>query len=133
MLRWLNCPQREVLPCFKTGILMKGNLKPAIVIRTEMRLVIAETKTLECPVIFLGSDPNGNEILIFQRIDIHNFGGNWSHWHCFPRTLYLSVQQPFFWVLVAQWRCNSFARFYRLGAYRCERVTVAFAYGYRPK
>jgi hypothetical protein len=81
----LDHPQRELLPCFKAGIVMIGDLKPAIVIGTEVGLIFAETKPIECPVKFLAPDPNGEEILIFQRIDVHDFGGNWSHGHCFPR------------------------------------------------
>jgi hypothetical protein len=81
----LDHPQRELLPCFKAGIVMIGDLKPAIVIGTEVGLIFAETKTIECPVKSLASDPNGEEILIFQRIDVHDGGGNLSHGHCFPR------------------------------------------------
>ena len=74
----LNSPQRERLPCFKTGILMINKFKPTVVVRSEVRLIFSETEFLECAWIILAAYLNDHQILIPYTVHVHDFCGNCS-------------------------------------------------------
>jgi hypothetical protein len=65
--KWLTQllhPEREWLSHFEAGILMIGEIKPTVAIRTELRLIFSESESIECAVIFSTPDLNGYEKLI---------------------------------------------------------------------
>jgi hypothetical protein len=76
----LKRPQREGLPSFKIGILVKNKIKTTVVARTDERFVFAKNKGIERASIFPASNSNGYAVLVALRLDSNNFCRNGFHW-----------------------------------------------------
>jgi hypothetical protein len=78
----LKCPQRERLPSYKIGILMKNKIKTTVMARTGEGFVFAKNKGIERASIFRSCNSNGYAVLAALGLDSNNFGRNDFHW-CF--------------------------------------------------
>ena len=78
----LNSPQRERLPCFKSGISVVKKIKPAVVTGAGERLAFSESQGVERPEVFLEFNLNEYSVLVALLIDSKDFCRNGSHlWH----------------------------------------------------